>query len=724
MKKDKSQDLEYLCTYGPDGVDRREFLQLVGGGIVILFTVGESTLSEAQRRGGRGYPEDFNAYLRIGEDGRVTCFSGKIEMGQGVVTSLAQMLADELDVPLESVDMVMGDTSVCPWDMGTFGSMSTRFFGPAVRAAGAEARDVLLELAAEQLKAPKERLQAKDGVISDKEQKKNRVTYAQLAKGKAIARRAKQKPNLKTVSEFNVMGKPFTRRDAVEKVTGKALYAGDVRVDGMLYAKLLRPPAHGAKLKSVDTSAAAKIPGVQVVRDGDLVAVLHKNPDEAESALAEIKAEFDVPEPKVDDKSIFEYLLKNAQRGGSPAGQAGDIEAGAKLAKTVIEETYLNSYVAHAAIEPHTALAKIEGDKLTVWASTQGPFPLKDQIARATGLPAENVRVVTPFVGGGFGGKTAGGQAVEAARLAKLTGKAVQVAWTRAEEFFYDTFRPAAIVKIKSGLDDAGKIVLWDYAVYFAGNRGAELFYNVPHHRTVAIGGGFGGGGPHPFGTGAWRAPGNNTNTFGRESHINMMAEKAGMDPVEFRLKNLTDERMIRVLKAAAEKFGWKPAKLPSGRGLGVSCGIDSDTYVAHIAEVAVDENTGQVQVKRVVCAQDMGLAINPEGATIQVEGCITMGLGYALTEEVRFRGGQILDTNFDTYKLPCFSWLPKIETVILKANDSPAHGGGEPAIICMGAVIANAIHDATGARLLQLPMTPERVKEALARRAKKAVAA
>jgi len=242
--KFKTQNSKLLkCTR----LDRREFLKNVGGGIVILFYLGDPSVLQAQGRG-RGYPDDFNAYLRVGADGRVTCFTGKIEMGQGVITSLAQMLADELDVSLESVDMVMGDTALCPWDMGTFGSMTTRFFGPALRAAGAEARMVLIELAAEHLGIPVDRLTTKEGVIFDKDQKQKQVTYAQLANGKTIARRAKQKPALKTVSEFNIVGRPVLRRDAVEKVTGKAKYAGDIRLPGMLYASILRPPAHGAKL--------------------------------------------------------------------------------------------------------------------------------------------------------------------------------------------------------------------------------------------------------------------------------------------------------------------------------------------------------------------------------------------------------------------------------------------------------------------------------------------
>jgi isoquinoline 1-oxidoreductase len=395
--------------------------------------------------------------------------------------------------------------------------------------------------------------------------------------------------------------------------------------------------------------------------------------------------------------------------------QGGDLDEAKTSAAKKFDATYLNSYVAHSPMETHAALAQIEGDKATVWASTQNPFGARDQIAHAIGFPAEKVRVITPFVGGGFGGKTNNAEAVEAACLAKASGKPVQVMWTREEEFFYDTFRPAAVVKINSGVDAAGKMAFWDYDVYFAGERGAQQFYTVPNHRTASRGSGFGGpAGAHPFATGAWRAPGNNTNTFARESQIDIMAAGSGIDPVEFRLNNLSDARMVRVLKAAAARFGWTPAKAPGKRGYGVACGIDAGAYVAAIAEVAVDATKGTVQVKRVVCAQDMGMVINPEGAKIQMEGCITMGLGYALTEEVHFKGGKVLDTNYDTYEIPRFSWVPKIETELIQNNEIAPQGGGEPAIILMGALIANAMHDATGARLFQLPMTPDRVKAAL----------
>jgi isoquinoline 1-oxidoreductase len=699
-----------------DPQSRREFLKRLGGGIFIFVSLGDWTMAQeaGRQRGGRGLPSDFNAFLRIGEDGRVTCFTGKIEMGQGPITSLPQMLAEELETPLDTVEIVMGDTGRCPWDMGTFGSMTTRSFGPALLAAAAEAKTVLMELAAEALQVPQEWLVVRDGVIFDGRNKDLRRTYGELAKGQKIERHLQGKPSLKDVAKYTIVGKPVLRRDGRDKVTGKAQFSGDIREPGMLYAKILRPPAHGAILKSVDTAPAKAVAGVQVVQERDLVAVLHELPDVAEAALAKIKAEFEVPEPTVDDKTIFDHLLKTAPE-ARVAAEGGDLAEGRKLATKTFEQTYLNSYVAHAAMETHTALAKIKEGKATIWASTQNPFGAQREIAGAIGLPEGNVRVITPFVGGGFGGKTRNTQAVEAARLAKAIGKPVQVAWSRAEEFFCDTFRPAAVVKISSGIDGSGKMVLWDYDVLFAGERGASQFYAVPNHRTAARPSGWQGpAGSHPFATGAWRAPGNSTNTFARESQIDIMAAAAGMDPVEFRLKNLSDPRMIRVLRAAAERFGWTPAKAPSKHGYGVACGTDAGTYVASIIEAEVDTKKGTVHVKRVVCAQDMGLVVNPGGAKIQMEGCATMGLGYALTEEVHFKDGKVLDTNFDTYELPRFSWVPKIETVIIDAKDSPPQGGGEPAIIVMGAVVANAIYDRTGARLFQLPMTPVRILAAI----------
>ena len=407
MNHDRYLELDFVDQTNDVGLDRRDFLKVTGAGIVLFFAIGElpAFAQEVRSRGPRqALPTDFNAFLRIGEDGRVTCYTGKIEMGQGIVTSLAQELADELDVSLDAVDMVMGDTDLCPWDMGTFGSMSTRYFGPALRSAGAEARMVLVELGSEHLKTPAEKLATENGFVFDKENKKSRVSYAELAHGKKIERHATGKVAVKKPSEFKIMSTAVSRRDAREKVTGKAKYAGDVQLDGMLYAKILRPPAHGAKLVDVDLTEAKQVRDVLVFREGDFVAVLHPHPDVAEMALSKIKAKFDKPPAGPDDKSIFDYLVKAAPE-GRVVVYGGDLLDGEIDAEVVVEATYLDGYKAHAPIEPHTAVVKIDGDKATVGASTQTPFGAKQEVAKELGIPPENVRVIPPFLGGGFGGK-------------------------------------------------------------------------------------------------------------------------------------------------------------------------------------------------------------------------------------------------------------------------------------------------------------------------------
>ena len=547
---------------------------------------------------------------------------------------------------------------------------------------------------------------------------KKKASYAELIGGKKIEVRLEKKPPIKPIAKHTISGKPTVRTDARAKVTGEAVFTGDIRLPGMLYAAILRPPAHGAKLKSADTSAAEKFPGAQVVRDGDLVAVLHEKPDLAAAALALVEAEFDPSPSKLDNTNIFAHLREAAPR-AEVVVESGNLDEGAKLAAKTVERSYYAHYVAHAPSEPHTAVVRIEGGKAEVWASTQSPFRARQEIARTLGLPEADVRVRTPFVGCGFGGKNQGGQIVEAARLAKLSGRPVQVAWTRKEEFFNDTFRPAAVYDVRSGLDAANRIVLWDYKNLHAGSRSSQPVYDIPHKRVLSYGSGFGGSGgggvqAHPFGTGAWRGPGSNTNIFATECHIDIMAEAAGMDPLSFRLLNLADARMKKVVQAAADKFGRTFATAPTGRGYGIAITDYLGTYVATMAEVAVDKTKGTVRVLRVVCAQDTGEVVNPEGARMQIEGCITMGLGYCLTEEIRFANGAVLDENYDTYELPRFSWLPKIEVVLVDNPDLGPSGCGEPAVTVMGAVVANAIHDAVGVRMFTLPMTPARILEAL----------
>jgi len=676
-------------------ISRRKFLKVTGGsGLFIFFPSGTFGILD-QRQRGRAYPTDLNAYLKIGENNRVTLFCSKIEMGQGIYTSMAQMLAEELDVLPNSIDMVMGDTMHCPWDSGTTGSRSTKYYGPPLRRAGAEARAVLLQMASKELGVSPEMLVVKKGVVSEKSKVTNKITYGELVKGKRIERHISD-VSLKTLSEHTISGKPTKRTDAREKITGQAKFAGDMQLPGMLHAKVLRPPAHGARLVSVDVSKAEQVGGTIVINEGnDLVAVLHESPEIAEQALALIAAKWEEPQPNFDNQSVFDYLKEAAPEGRIYVEQ-GSLEEGKSLAHNRVETEFYNHYVAHAPIEPYMVLADVKDDKVTIWASTQAPFRVRATAAEALKMPEENVHVITPFLGGGFGGKKSGQQIIEAVTLSKRNGRPVQLAWTRKEEFFYDAYRPAAIVQLKSGLNDQGRITFWDCDILFTGSRSSEPIYNIPSYRVKTRS----SRGIHPFATGAWRGPGSNTNVFAMESHTDILAQAIGMDPLQFRLKNLTDKRMIRVLEAAVDKFGQSFKPGPSGKGFGISCTNYLNTYVATIAQVEVNKSTGQVKVNRFVCAQDMGEIINPQGAKLQIEGGITMGLSAVLFEELEFSGGQILTKDFDSYRITRFSDVPHIDVVLINNREIPPQGCGEPAITTVGAALANAIFDAVGARV------------------------
>jgi nicotinate dehydrogenase subunit B len=714
MKKDQDnagKPMNRGGRYG--GMKRRNFFKLLGGGLFIFVRPFEHVaLPDSPAGQGRSLPKDFNAFLQVTEDGVVNCYTGKVEMGQGAMTSLPQMMADELDVQYEKVKMIMSDTSLCPWDPGTITSMTVRSFGMSMRAAAAEAKAVLMQMASEQLHVPLSRLEVKDGVISDIDDSRRKVSYGELTRGKRIDKHLEGKAVLKDPAKFKYIGKPFLRRDSQVKVTGEARYTGDFHLPGMLYARLYRPPSHGAKLVSADVSEAEKIKGIIAIREGDTVAVLGDNRDLVDQSILKIKTEYSFNEINVDERTIFDRILK-ADSTANIVKSNGDIETGRGISDIVIESEFRTSYVAHALMEPHTATAMAEGDKITVWVSASTPFQAQETIAREMKVAVDNVRVITPFVGSCFCDRSASAHrhAVMAVKLARKTGKPVNLTLAREDEFFWDPFRPAAVVKIASGMEKSGKMTLWDFHEYYAGPRGSDTVYDVPHFRTTD----YSKGSVHPFGTGAWRAQGNSTNTFARESQINIMAAKAGMDQLDFRLRNLKDERMVALLKAAADLFGYSQAGNPSGRGYGIACGTDIvGSCLVQIAEVKVDENTGHVQVIRVACSMDMGLCVNPQGAKLQIEGGITLGLGYALTEEIQFQGGNIKNLNFDKYDIPRFSGVPRIDIKIMDKKDQPPQGCGEPPVICMGALIANAVFDATGARLYQLPMTPGRILAAI----------
>lgn len=704
MKPDKIDELYFSDVNEPISLDRRDFLKKLGGGIIVVFCLGKMSLLDGWGQNKSDDTPNFNAYIHIKEDGRINCYTGKIEMGQGIITSLAQVVADELGVPINLVDMVMGDTELCPYDAGTWGSLTTRFADPVLRAAAAEAREILIDLAATKFGVSEASLKLDNGIIYETENPSNKVTYAELTEGKRIVKNLEKKPTIKKASEFKLIGKPIISTDAIAKVTGTAMYSGDIKLPGMVYATVVRPKVVGSKKVQVDASQLESFFGVELINEGDLVAVVHSDPEVATKAARKVKVTWNAPEQKMDNETIFKYLEDNISD-NNIFQEGGLLEVGKAASEYVIKAQYQDGYKAHAPMETHTATCYFEGEKLTIWTSTQTPFGTQDQLAKALEIPKENVHVKQIFLGGGFGGKIYNQQAIEAALIAKSCKKPVQLVWSRREEFMYDKFRPAAVMNVTSGVDENGKLNLWEFDIYCAGTRGTKLFYDVENNRTRM----FNERDIHPFGTGAWRAPGNNSTTFARESHIDVTAFKAGIDPLEFRIKNLKSNNMIAALKLGAEKFGWNRTK-KEGHGFGIALGEDAGTSVVMIAEVHVDKETGIVTPVKVVCSQDMGQVVNPHGATVQTEGGITMGLGYTLYEDVMFNGGLVKSRNFSNYTITKFSNTPKIECVFIDKMDSKPQGGGEPAIICVGGAIANAVFDACGARVNRMPITPERV--------------
>jgi CO/xanthine dehydrogenase Mo-binding subunit len=639
---------------------------------------------------------------------------------------LAQCLAEELDVSYDSVDMVMGDTGLCPWDMGTFGSLCFNLYHTVLRGAAAEARAVLLQIASEQMRVPVEKLKVEDGVISVIGSPKDGITYAELVKDKRIERHIEKVP-LKDRKNYKVIGTSPVRKDAIEKVTGKAHYVADLGLPGTVYARVVRAPAYGATLKSIDTSAAEKF-GAKIVRDGDFIAVIHEKFDGANEALSLVKSEWVREKTGLNDETIYAHLETFAPQ-LAVIKEKGSLAEGEKLAaagvKGIVERKYYNAYCYHAPMETTSSVGKMENGKLTLWTNTQFPFGVLEIVSKSVGMKPEDVRVIAPYVGGAFGGKSnACPNAVETAKIAKLyPGKPVLFVYDRAEDMYLTQLRPAAVVHIRSGVTNEGMLAYYEYKVFGAGEWGAETTYDIPNQKTSFVGG-YGVHPPptpkgmQPLQVGPWRAPACNTNTFANESQIDEMAHLAGIDPVEFRFKHLvTDQRRRRVLEAAVKQFGYKPgAKLPSGQGIGVATGKLYNTYAAAIVQVEVDSKTGAVHVTRVVDAVDAGTIVNPVGAQMQVEGCITMGIGSALTEAIHFKDGEVLDHNFDSYEIPHFSSIPKMEVVLVENREMPPLGIGEPPIVVIGPAIANAIFNAVGARVRHLPMTPARVKAAMAK--------
>jgi isoquinoline 1-oxidoreductase len=645
---------------------------------------------------------DFT-WLRLNARGEATAFAGKVEYGQAIRSGLAVEVADELRLPLAAVEVVLGDTGRVPWDMGTFGSQSTARVGLQLRKAAASARQALLELAADRLDLPVGDLEASEGCVVSRTDRDRSIAYGDLLAGNDLLRPVDDSVELTPAADFTVMGQTQPRIDAIARVTGQAVYSQDVMVSGMLFAKVIRPPSFGAVLETFDGTVAEQMPGVvAVVRDGELAAVLAESDEAGELAARVVRAQWRERPEHAGRWDIPRLLAEGAE---SPIlmQQAGSLEEGFAAAGQILEATYYAPYIQTAPMEPRAAVARWDRELLTVWAGTQRPFGIRTELAQLFAMSEDAIRVIAPEIGGGFGGKSIYTPALEAARLARIAGRPVRVAYTRAEEMTWTTFRPAALIQIKSGFNDDGRVVAWSYRAMFAdknrpmiGLRGSETPYDIPNV-TVEVAAAEG-----PLTAGSFRSLGGAVNHFAREIHMDEIAAAVGLDPVELRLRNLTHPRFRRVLETAARRFGWSPGKAPSGRGFGVALGEDVGSYAATAVEVTV--HGSEVRVRRVAAAMDCGLTVNPAAAVNQVEGSVVMGIGTALYEAIDVEGGRVLNPGFTRYRVPRIGDTPTIAVDLVGDPGVPSTGAGEPAIVPVAAAISNALFDLRGERHRELP--------------------
>jgi isoquinoline 1-oxidoreductase len=687
-------------------LDRRAFFRLVGGGLVVACVLSDA-LAQQSRRGrpggfGGALPKELGAWLHIGEDSTVTAYTGKVEIGQNIRTALSQVIAEELHLPLESVRMVMADTQRVPFDMGTFGSSSTPQMASQLRRAAAAAREYLLDLAAEHSKVERASLKIKDGKVTGPGEKPS-FTFGQLTQGKKLLKVIDDKVTTTPAEKWTVAGTSPLKVDGKPFVTGEHRYASDVKRPGMVFGKVLRPPSFHAELIRVQSRDAEALPGVTVMHEDSFVGVAARTEQEAEKALASLKAEWKT-KPQPSSEELFEYLKTHRAAAGGFGGRGGPekngtIAEGLKAADQQCKATYTIAYIAHTPLEPRAAVAEWTNDKLTVWTGTQRPFGVRSELASALKIPVERIRVIVPDMGSGYGGKHTGEAAIEAARLAKAAGKPVKVVWTREEEFTWAYFRPAGVIEVTAGAKKDGTLTAWECHNYNSGGSALRTPYEVANVHTEFH------GADSPLRQGSYRALAATANTFAREVHMDELAHVLQLDPLAFRLKNLKDERLRAVLQAAAERFGWGKSKPSAGHGYGLACGTEKRSFVATCAEVAADLDLKRVKVVRAVTAFECGAILNPNHLKNQIEGGVVMALGGALLEAIRFADGKILNPHFADYRVPRFADVPLLDTVLLDRKDLPSSGAGETPLIALAPAVGNALFEATGVRLRSMPL-------------------
>ncbi len=663
------------------GIGRREFLTSLGGGLLVLCSMGDALEAQEsgaprRREGGNALPENVSAWLHIAPSGDITGFTGKVEVGQNIRTSLTQAVADELRCSPSAVRLVMGDTALTPWDMGTFGSRTTPTMAPVMRKMAGTAREQLIAVAARKWSVDPKSLEAKNGCVTNGASKKS-ASFGELASDIDWVHVMGDGDCATPASNWQVAGKSIVKVNAREIVTGRHKYASDQKRPGLLYGRVLRPPAFGAKLTGVDTSAASAMPGVTVIREGDFVGVAAVDEQLAAKALAAIRPSVEMTQ-LIGQPELFN-LIKPEE-----ANKA----------------RYTIAYIAHVPLEPRAALAEWTDGKLTVWTGTQRPFGVRSELASEFKVPEDQVRVIMPDTGSAYGGKHTGECAVEAAKLAKGAGKPVKLVWTREEEFTWAYFRPAGVIEIASTVGQDGALTSWKFDNWMSGPSGLQTPYEVPSkeeqfHQVKS-----------PLREGSYRGLAATANHFARESHMDDLAAAAAMDPLAFRLANLKNPRLRAVLLAATGRFGWSKVKSSKTTGFGLACGMEKGGYIAGCVQISISANR-DVHVDRVVAAWECGAIVNPEHLKNQVEGAIVMGIGGALFEAIDFGNGRILNAHLAQYRVPRFSDAPKIEVILLDRKDIPSAGAGETPIVCIAPAIGNAIYAATGVRIRSMPILP-----------------
>lgn len=690
-------ETEVVETEHQTGVlNRRKFFKLLGGGLAVVF-VSSDLLALASNNVPQAIPVDqISSWVHISENGIITVFTGKVEVGQNIRTSLSQVVAEELLVPIDSIRMVMADTDLVPYDFGTVGSRSTPQMGTQLRKASAAAREALIKMAAERWKTEPKNLIVEEGFVKNP-QANGKLSYGEITGGKQLLVEISDETKITPMAARKITGTTVPKVNLRSFITGKHKYVSDMKVPGMVYGKILRPPAYGSQVTSADVSAARTMPGVSVVEDGNFIGVTAPDPWTAAKAVKVIHANWKTTLQKSRNE-LFDHL-KATGGAGRGSGGKGDVAKGLSQADIKHSASYNIDYIAHVPLEPRAAIASWENGKLTVYTGTQRPFGVRQDLADSFKVAVEKVRVIVPDTGSAYGGKHSGEAALEAAKLSKAVGKPVKLVWTREEEFTWAYFRPAGVIDISAGVKNDGTITSWDFHNYNSGPAAIATPYTVENQKNEF----------HPSDTplkqGSYRGLASVANVFARESHMADLARMLKMDQLEFRLRNLEEPRFKSVLETAANAFGWGKRSKPAGHGFGIATGFDKGGYVATCAHVQMTGN--QVKILHITEAFECGAIINPAHLHNQIIGSIVQGLGGALFEAVDFAAGKILNPSVSAYRVPRFSDMPEIEIIMIDRKDLASAGAGEAPIIGVAPAIRNAIMDACGVALTQLPLIP-----------------